>query len=99
MPKPTRWCRRRCCRTRFSTRPPSSSLPVSVGQLQRGRIHYGRRSCGGSNRPDGEGMATRAEPERRSRLVTAMLVRPAARKVALLLVLPLVVVVVYIFGE
>src|SRR5688500_2606212 len=45
-------------------------------------------------------MATRGEPEgQRSRLVTAMLVGPAALIFALLLVLPLVVVVVYSFGE
>jgi spermidine/putrescine transport system permease protein len=44
-------------------------------------------------------MATRDEPERRSRLVTAMLVGPAALIFALLLVLPLLVVVVYSFGE
>ena len=45
-------------------------------------------------------MGTRDEPEgKRSRLVTAMLVGPAALIFALLLVLPLVVVVVYSFGE
>jgi spermidine/putrescine transport system permease protein len=45
-------------------------------------------------------MSTRDEPEgKRSRLVTAMLVGPAALIFALLLVLPLVVVVVYSFGE